>query len=473
MTDGWSGSTGPNAIRGKRNIQGGTIAQLRAADGYGLGPGADPPSGRPNIVLIMTDDQPKRRTWTRAILPQIFDRMVDGGIDYDLGYAAVPLCTPTRASILSGTYQHNHQVTANTSNGYSQTLENGALDDTPAVRLNALGYRCGYFGKMQNGYSGTHLPPGYDQTAWVIHADTVSENDDEHNWDWNMYGTVTNPNMHSSHIISDAVEAFIAEQGSLASPEPFFITASYMSPHWPYSPVPEHEHDFDNVALDVYPSMNLNQAGTTTQRVVQEAKMEETREVDDGVERIFTALADNGFDVSTDTYVFLTSDNGYLLGEHSDTQKDKPWEEAVNIPYTVVGPGVSQGVNSRALVSHVDLPATFCDLGGAQWSDYDGRSLVPTFDGTIPSGWREHVLVESLGQSFAVLRMENYAYHRFNSGTRRVFDMTALDSDPEDTYQITNLSATVEGTSFMSTYDSITQSLRACSGQGCRDLETL
>ena len=226
----------------------------------------------PNILLIVTDDQPKRRTWKREVMPKTFSRMVDGGVEYELGFTATPLCTPTRWSMISGRWQHTHQCTQNTDNGYSEGKNKGLLNDTPATRLNELGYRVGYFGKFQNGYFNlpTDLPLGYDLSAWFVHANKIDPNEPEHTF--NEFGTVREypqPPNYTSHLITDRVEQFLSEQAQ--RPEPFFLTASYLSPHDPYSPVPEHEHDFDGYPLEMVPSMDaMSATEREQQRVVQE-----------------------------------------------------------------------------------------------------------------------------------------------------------------------------------------------------------
>jgi arylsulfatase A-like enzyme len=438
---------------------------------------------QPNILLIMTDDQTKRRTWNSTVLPQIFDRLVEPGLDYDMGYAATPICTPTRASIFSGKYQHNHGITSNTTTGFRETVDEGAVNDTPATRLDALGYRCGYFGKFQNGYQEypTELVPGYDTTAWFVHARAVGDySDPETQHIFNKYGTTTTynqPPSYTSDLIATEVEDFLDAQ-SVRS-EPFFIVASFLSPHRPYHPSPAHSSDFDTEPFYTYPSMSGMSAGEiTTWTGRQRSHQEEMRDVDDAVERIFASLDANGFDVATNTYVLYTSDNGYLMGEHDLYEKDRGYEEAVNVPFAALGPDVTPG-NSQALVSHVDIPATICDLAGATWEDWDGRSLVPTFDGTIPTGWREHLLIESITGSFKELRMKDYAFWQATAGaTGLLYDMTASDAlgfssvDAADTYQMTNLAGTSEGTSFQAVYDPIWTAMSTCSGQDCRDLET-
>jgi hypothetical protein len=129
-----------------------------------------------------------------------------------------------------------------------------------------------YFGKFQNGYFNlpTDLPLGYDLSAWFVHANKIDPNEPEHTF--NEFGTVREypqPPNYTSHLITDRVEQFLSEQAQ--RPEPFFLTASYLSPHDPYNPVPEHEHDFDGYPLEMVPSMDaMSATEREQQRVVQE-----------------------------------------------------------------------------------------------------------------------------------------------------------------------------------------------------------
>jgi N-acetylglucosamine-6-sulfatase len=423
----------------------------------------------PNIVLIISDDQPKRRTWTRAKLSKLFARMIDGGIDYEFGFAATPLCTPTRWSMISGRWQHTHGVTANTENGYSAGKSKGLLNDTPATRLKSLGYRVGFFGKFQNGYfkTPTDLPPGYDKTAWFVHANKIDSTEPSHTF--NEFGTVrtfSQPPHYSSELITSRVQSFLVGQAS--RPEPFFITASYLSPHNPYFPDPAHEHDWDAYPLEEWPNMAAMSASErTAQRAVQEGKLEEMEEVDDAVEHIYAALETTG--QLANTYVIYIADNGYLLGEHDQYQKDKWWHESVSTPFAITGPGVAAGVKSYALVSHIDIPTTICDLAGAPWSDWDGRSLVPTFSG-VPAGWRSKLLIESRGPGWAMVRTSEYAYIHKGGKTNpyMLFDVAGDDADP---YELTNIYSTTEGQQVRAELQPALDALRVCSGSSCRTAE--
>jgi N-acetylglucosamine-6-sulfatase len=425
----------------------------------------------PNILLIVTDDQPKRRTWKREVMPKTFSRMVDGGVEYELGFTATPLCTPTRWSMISGRWQHTHQCTENSANGYSEGKDKGLLNDTPATRLNELGCRVGYFGKFQNGYFNLpkDLPPGYDLSAWFVHANKIYPNEPEHTF--NEFGTIRKypqPPNYTSHLITARVEQFLDEQAQ--RPEPFFLTASYLSPHDPYKPVPEHEHDFDGYPLEMVPSMDaMSATEREQQRVVQEGKLEEVREIDNAVERIYAKLEGTG--QLENTYIIYITDHGYLLGEHLNYRKDKWWHEAIHIPFAVTGPGVAAGAKSRALASQIDIPTTICDLAGASWSDWDGRSLAPTFGGQVPEGWRTKLLVESLNSKWRMIRTEEYAYVSRYANKREPYLLFDLLGDDADPYELTNIIATPKGQQVKAQLQPALEVLRSCKGDACRVAE--
>lgn len=430
---------------------------------------------KPNILVIISDDQPKRRTHRRDILPKIFRRMVDGGIDFELGYATTPLCCPNRSTMLSGLYQHNHKVKQNTSGCFNNAFNNGIFNDSVALRMSRVGYRCGYFGKLLQGTDAqpAYVAPGYDVSAWF---NWIGTDQDVREWRFNEYGTIkTYPTeggfAGSSELITSHVEKFIRGHVSEARTDPFYVSVGYLSPHDPYSPEPEYAHTFDNDPLEIYPNMEgLKPGALSGQQEVQEGKREEMQEIDEGVERIYAALEETG--QLANTYVIYVSDNGYMLGEHNKTQKDHPWEESVSIPFIVTGPGVPQGLKSRALVGTVDIAPTLLEIAGLDWSDLDGRSLLPVFGGTIPLGfaWRQKMLIESLNRGWKEIRSESYSY-MLQSGTTRVYDMTTLDADPADEYQLVNLTGSPEGALVAAEYQPALERLFVCRGQSCRDAE--
>src|SRR5215208_3316194 len=123
-------------------------------------------AGQPNIILILTDDQ---EAASIAYMPRLQALLVQQGLTFAKAFVTYPLCCPSRASILTGQYPHNHQVLHNAPplGGFQRFRDVGHERSTIATWLQASGYRTGLFGKYLNGYPAdtpTHVPPGW--SAW-------------------------------------------------------------------------------------------------------------------------------------------------------------------------------------------------------------------------------------------------------------------------------------------------------------------
>ena len=119
---------------------------------------------RPNIVLVLTDDQ---RWDTVSAMPNVTNRLVRPGVDFRNAFASNPLCCPSRVSILTGRYSHSTGVFSNRPphGGFASFRDRATI----ATRLRAAGYRTAYMGKYLNGYANnTYVPPGWDR--WLAFA---------------------------------------------------------------------------------------------------------------------------------------------------------------------------------------------------------------------------------------------------------------------------------------------------------------
>jgi N-acetylglucosamine-6-sulfatase len=157
-------------MRRGRNGAGGAARLVIAAAALvavlATAPGAEA-TGRPNIVVITTDDQPFS-THKRKYMPRLFGELVDKGISFSQAVQAVPLCCPARATLVTGQYPHNHGVTGNQP-GYPNLIgKNNVLP----VWLKRAGYRTAHVGKWMHGYegvAGTTPAPGWDR--WFTQLD--------------------------------------------------------------------------------------------------------------------------------------------------------------------------------------------------------------------------------------------------------------------------------------------------------------
>ena len=435
-------------------------------------------SGRrdePNLLVIMTDDQPYYTVArTKAVTSLIGDR----GITFSpYAYVSTPICGPARATLLTGRWSHNTGLTK-TAGAYHDLQASIYESDTIATRLKQAGYSTYFGGKYTNGYDGRTVPPGWD--AWFAMVEPFNVADS-----FLYRNGRTTKRYHrgvdnETDVLSVDAERFVRDQEG--SSVPWFAYVCPPAPHSSYYPAPRHADEFATTPLRDVPSIGEQELSDKPGWVQTEApytdaerqrdtgayrgKLRELQEVDDMVWRLMDALADTG--QLTNTYVFFLTDNGYLLGEHGLHKKNIPYEEASRTPFIVRGPNLPSGFESSMMVSHTDLPPTLLDLAGTYWADLDGRSLVPVFSagGERPDGWREEVFVEDLGRGWNMLRTPRWAYVEWGSGQKELYDMHA------DRHQLHSLHAQPDKADLIARLSTRLDTLKACSGDSCRSADT-
>jgi N-acetylglucosamine-6-sulfatase len=381
-----------------------------------------------NVLWIITDDQMR---WTLRTMERTRRRLVRKGVRFRRGYAAMPLCGPARASILTSRYAHVHKC--NTNLTHQRFVARGLDEDTVATRMHAAGYHNGYFGKYMNGLDQDprYVAPGWDR--WVALADGKI----------NVDGEIRNRDADSREVdlfSARRLRRFIRRHQDTG---PWFAVYAPTSPHFPYTPSRKHRHDFDEVRWDPpafneadmsdKPSWLRDLPMLDRKRVRQEleGKLEELQDLDDQVGKILVVLSETG--QLRRTWIFFVSDNGFLLGEHrlfGNPGKQHPYEESAGIPFVVRGPGVSPAVRDR-LVSQVDLMPTTLDIAGLDpdaGRDLDGRSMLGPLTSGDWSRWRKRLLVENTNLGWAMLREGSIAYIEHERNREREF--YNLERDP-------------------------------------------
>ena len=417
----------------------------------------------PSILVIITDDQPASslsempKTY-RSGNPASPALLGDLGTEFSDAHVTEPLCGPSRATIMTGLYPHTHEV-YNHERCARRYWEKGHAVGSLYYRLaNEAGYTCAHYGKTLNGYE--EIParvfPGVARGRWISplgqYGSFVKAN---------RFGQVRTTNIRpkeeTAWLAKNAAD-FVTEM--TAAGQPFFCVASVHSPHAPYTPSDAHRGSYAGVPMPEGESFNhqdpnkpehldtnpLTDAELAAIRTEWRGKMEELQDADDAVGSM---CAEVDFD---STYVFFVSDNGYLLGEHSLTQKGLPYREATRVPFLVRGPGVVAGATSDLLVSLSDLAPTVYELAGLpeRAEACDGRSLLGPMMGADEEalGWRESLLIEQYRETekdkdirpWKAIRTKTALYVEHQTagggvGERELYDLV---SDPHEKASLQN-----------------------------------
>jgi N-acetylglucosamine-6-sulfatase len=417
-------------------------------------------TAKPNIVFILTDDMRKD---DMMYMPKTHSLLREQGMGFRNAFVSNALCAPSRASIMTGQYSHNNGVWSNSSTdspsttigGWRAYQDNGNEKDNAATRLQDAGYRTGLFGKYLNGYTDTTFRPrGWDR--WFA---AFSSGDARYfDFDVNDQGTVRHFGSKDSNYITDVLSrqtnAFIGN--STSQGKPFFAYVAPIAPHEPSTPAPRDLHTFDGLKAPRLPSFNerdvsdkpswirklprLTADGINAINKRHENRVESLQAVDDLVEGVVKEL-ENAM-VLSNTYIFFTSDNGFHHGEHRiSRQKWRPYEEDIQMPLVVRGPGVAAGSTTYKVVLNTDYLPTFTDLAGEQTPPYvDGRSLRPVLNESVTS-WRSAILLEAAANyspAYYGIRTANTngitrrKYVEYAGGARELYNLES------DAYELIN-----------------------------------
>jgi len=345
------------------------------------------PSSRPNILVILTDDQ---RVGTLGMMPVTRQLFMRQGTTFPNGFVTTPLCCPSRASILTGRYAHNTGVHTN-----GDALD---LDQSTTVEryLHDAGYQTGIVGKFLNTWPLTRDPPYFDR--WSIFGYGY------YHTPWNVQGRQVTVNEYSTDFIAGRavqdLQAFEARDS-----KPWFLYVATSAPHDPWTPEPQHAHDplppfRKNPAMReanlsdkppwVRRSPHLSDATIASTRAGQ---LRTLPSVDDLVARVFRTL--NRLGETRNTLAVFLSDNGFLWGEHGlagkranesdvgislSSGKRYPYTPSIQVPFMVRWPGHLAGrATDRRIVANVDLAPTFLQAAGVRPKSavpMDGRSFL-------------------------------------------------------------------------------------------------
>jgi N-acetylglucosamine-6-sulfatase len=427
-------------------------------------PAPAPPPRPPNIVFIVVDDMrwDEMRVAGHPVLetPNM-DRLAREGMRFLNAFATTPLCSPSRASLLTGQYARTHGIIDNTAR---------PSHDLPTFprELQRAGYTTGFFGKWHMGNDDSPRP-GF--TRWVA-MPGQGEAIDPH---LNVDGQRLQGKGYVTDVLTDHVEQFIEQAGQ----KPFLAYLAHKAVHpnvvqqndGSLAPVPGQPGGFvaaerhrgrykdrtmprrpnafkppvDKPALmrrigDLPP---LGRATATTDDEMR-GRAEMLLGVDDSLGRILAALEKAG--TLDNTFIVFTSDHGYFYGEHGlNEERRLAYEETIRIPLLVRYPSrVKAGAVASQMVLTIDLAPTLLELAGlTPLAGMQGRSLAPIFSGAA-GAWRESFLMEyysdtvfprilKMGYSAVRTTTAKYIEYRDLAGMNELYD---LDADPYEEHNL-------------------------------------
>ncbi len=384
----------------------------RRGDGYA--------AGRPNGLVVVTDDE---RFDSHEATPQLYDWFSEQGAIFERAYATTPHCCPSRASIFSGKYVHNH--------GVRHQGKIDVFDHTKTVQhdLHEAGYRTGFVGKFLNGWRPETAPPNFDR--WTIgegYSDAMFVAD-------------------GRRVRADYGPSWVFQRGRKyideweeADADPWLLMVSTFGPHDPVQAAPPFEEErFDWRGTPATKETDRSDKPSYVHETdysegygieKRQSQFRVLRSVDDAFTKTIQHLDIHG--ELDNTLVIYLSDNGYMWAEHGLIGKGLPYDGSTRVPMYVRGPKIDAG-RSDSIVANIDVAPTIFDVTGVEPTyELDGRPL----QGATP---REALLLEHAGgrvvPEWTSLVTDDAQLTQYVDGFTEYYDLEAdpyqLENDPD------------------------------------------
>jgi len=400
----------------------------------------------PNMIFVLTDDH---RWDALSAMGHPFlqtphlDRLANEGILFENAFVTTSLCSPSRASFLTGQYAHTHGVVTNHTPWDNRNV-------TFLEQLNAAGYETAFIGKWHMPGDGLPALRGVDRFVSF-----TREGGQGVYYDCPLIidGVETaRPGRYITEDLTDLALDFITRERR----KPFCLYLSHKAVHFGFRPPPHLKGRYRDVDLKLPPESDPWIPYTNGHPFVgaifpldflYRNYCETVVSVDEQVGRLLAAL--DAMDIAENTIVIYAGDNGHFWGEHGLYDKRLAYEESIRIPFIVRYPGLIRdpGRRARQMVLNIDLAPTLLELAGiVPPTAIQGRSLVPILEDAATPGrtaWLyEHFPVFPIPiPGITAIRTANYKYVEYQEDLRprELFDLT---KDPREQ---TNLIQTPAG----------------------------
>ena len=425
--------------------------QLLATMGASALASAAPTKPR-NVIFILTDDHRYDAMGflkSQAFLetPQL-DRLAREGAHFKNAFVTTALCSPSRASILTGKYAHRHRIVDN------NTAIPAGTTFFPAL-LQKTGYKTGFFGKWHMGAETDEPKAGFDQWVSFKGQGTYLPNPNGLN--------VNGKKVPQKGYITDELTDYALDWlDTLPKNQPYFMYLSHKAVHSDFVPAERHKGRYKDAQF-VYPP-TMAETGEMAQHRpmwVQNQRnshhgvdypyhstldlaeyykryAETLLGIDESVGRVLAALDKRGQLEST--LVIYMGDNGFAFGEHGLIDKRTAYEESMRVPLLARCPELFKGGQTvKPVVAGLDvMPTVLAAAGVAAPAGLDGMNWLPLTQGESPQ-WRKELLYEYYWErnfpqtpTMHALRGDRYKFVRYQ-GIWDVDELYDLSEDPLET----------------------------------------
>jgi len=427
------------------------ITRRQLLFGGGVAACAAQAASRPNFVFILVDDLRYNAlgcTGHPFVKTPHIDRLAREGMNFVNTFVTTPLCSPSRASFLTGQYVRTHGILDNT----NRSEASHKLITFPKL-LREAGYETAYVGKWHMGNDPTPRP-GFDR--WVSFPGQGQYIDPQMNVDGNK--------IQAKGYMTDLLNRYAVDFIRQPHAKPFCLYLAHKAVHGPFTPADRHKDLYAGLSIVRKPSAKDTLEGKPAlRRTLPEASRAQQvgpgqrpggpddqtilnqlrciSAIDEGVGEIYEALKATG--QLDNTLIVFTSDNGYLWGEHGLGDKRAFYEESIRIPMVARYPKlIRPGSVAKGMVLNIDIAPTFLELAKVPVPGWmQGRSLVPVMAGKA-AGWRQSFLGEYYQEkqfpripTWEGVRTKRYKYTHYVD----LADADELYDLKKDPYEMKNL----------------------------------